>query len=63
MNKAAAMNNNNYSHEPQQIAAPHVPKIRVVVRKRPLTSKEIKKTDNDIVECHNGSQLVIKELK
>lgn len=26
------------------------PKIRVVVRKRPLTSKEIKRNDNDILE-------------
>jgi hypothetical protein len=39
------------------------PKIRVVVRKRPLTSKEVKKCDNDILEVRNTQHLVVKELK
>lgn len=39
------------------------PKIRVVVRKRPLTSKELKKADTDILEVRSGSHLVVKELK
>lgn len=39
------------------------PKIRVVVRKRPLTSKEIKKCDSDILEVRNPASLVVKELK
>jgi|LauGreDrversion4_2_1035121.scaffolds.fasta_scaffold155156_1 hypothetical protein len=39
------------------------PKIRVVVRKRPLTQKEIKKCDGDILEVRGAQNLVVKELK
>jgi len=39
------------------------PKIRVVVRKRPLTSKEAKKADSDILEVRSSQHLVVKELK
>jgi hypothetical protein len=39
------MENQTFKQEP--------PKIRVVVRKRPLTSKELKKADNDILEVRN----------
>ena len=39
------------------------PKIRVVVRKRPLTGKEVKKNDTDILEVRNFQHLVVKELK
>ncbi len=39
------------------------PKIRVVVRKRPLTHKESKKADNDILEVRGTQNLVVKELK
>lgn len=39
------------------------PKIRVVVRKRPLTSRELKKADTDILEVRSSSHLVVKELK
>lgn len=39
------------------------PKIRVVVRKRPLTSKEQKRADNDILEIVNTESLIVKELK
>ena len=39
------------------------PKIRVVVRKRPLTSKELKRADNDILEIINSESLIVKELK
>lgn len=46
-----------------QVMKQEPPKIRVVVRKRPLTSKELKKCDNDILEVRNPSCLVVKELK
>jgi hypothetical protein len=49
------MDNQNLKQEP--------PKIRVVVRKRPLTSKELKRCDNDILEIRNPQTLVVKELK
>ena len=39
------------------------PKIRVVVRKRPLTTKELKKADNDILEVRGPQHLAVKELK
>ena len=39
------------------------PKIRVVVRKRPLGSKEVKNGDIDVLEVKNDKSLVVKELK
>ena len=39
------------------------PKIQVVVRKRPLTSREIRKSHYDIVEMESASDLVVKEEK
>ena len=40
-----------------------VPRIRVIVRKRPLNSKEIKKNDIDTIEIKGGQTIVVKELK
>jgi hypothetical protein len=39
------------------------PKIRVVVRKRPLTSKEVKRADTDVLEMLNTESLIVKEMK
>lgn len=39
------------------------PKIRVVVRKRPLTSKEVKRSDTDVLEMISTETLIVKELK
>jgi len=40
-----------------------IPKIRVVVRKRPLTNKEIKNGDIDVLEVRSHNSLVVKEVK
>ena len=34
-----------------------------MVRKRPLTSKELKKNDTDVLEVRSMQNLVVKELK
>lgn len=39
------------------------PKIRVVVRKRPLTGKEVKRNDTDVLEITSYDSLIVKELK
>ena len=39
------------------------PKIRVVVRKRPLNSKEQKRADSDVLEVISMESLHVKELK
>lgn len=39
------------------------PKIRVVVRKRPLTQKEANRQDSDIIEIRSEQNMVVKELK
>lgn len=39
------------------------PKIRVVVRKRPLTSKEVKRSDTDVLDMLSTESLIVKELK
>ena len=40
-----------------------IPKIRVCVRKRPPSKKEIEKNDIDILETKSETSLVVKELK
>ena len=40
-----------------------IPKIRVVVRKRPLGSKEIGKKEKDIIETRDANTLIVRELK
>jgi len=40
-----------------------MPKIRVIVRKRPRSSKETTKNDEDVVEILDDQTLAIKELK
>lgn len=39
-----------------------VPKIRVCIRKRPLTNKEIKKKEKDIIDIQ-GETIMVKEQK
>ena len=39
------------------------PKIRVVVRKRPLTRKETARNDTDTLEVVDAASLIVKELK
>lgn len=50
--------NENESNDPNDI-----PRIRVIVRKRPLSKKESSKDDFDIVELKSESKMVVKELK
>jgi len=40
-----------------------IPKIRVIIRKRPLSQKEILKSDTDIIEIRNQNKVIVKELK
>ena len=40
-----------------------IPKIRVVIRKRPLGSKELARKDKDIVEIRDSSMVSVRELK
>jgi hypothetical protein len=40
-----------------------LPKIRVVVRKRPLSRKEQQRNDIDIIESRGSQTIVVKELK
>jgi hypothetical protein len=55
----------NYSKKktPQSIEMEAAPRIRVVVRKRPLTQKELRKDDKDIIRVHNNQQMAVEELK
>ena len=39
------------------------PKIRVVVRKRPLTKKEVARSDNDIVRMSDDESISVEEMK
>ena len=64
MSFSLQVNNNNQQHQQTQIPSyQSIPKIRVIVRKRPLGKKEIAKNDTDVVEIRNNKQVVVKELK
>ncbi len=39
------------------------PKIRVVVRKRPLNGKELKRADQDVLDIVDVGSMIVKELK
>ena len=39
-----------------------IPKIRVIVRKRPINKKESSKGESDVIENANNS-IIVKELK
>ena len=41
----------------------NIPKIRVVIRKRPLTKKELLKGDQDIVEVREPQAVIVREAK
>lgn len=41
----------------------NLPKIRVAVRKRPMSKKEIQKNDIDIIESKGNNTVIVKELK
>jgi kinesin family protein 2/24 len=41
----------------------NTPKIRVVIRKRPLGKKELQKGDFDIVDIRGPQTAVVKETK
>ena len=40
-----------------------VPKIRVIIRKRPLNVRELKKNDIDTIVIQNNQTVIVKELK
>ena len=52
--------NNDFLENPSH---DKTPKIRVVIRKRPLNKKEIQKNDLDIVENRGPQTVIVKELK
>lgn len=55
---------NKYEYDGEEVLdATKMPKIRVVVRKRPRSGKEINSNDEDICECRSDTLLAVKELK
>jgi len=39
------------------------PKIRVVVRKRPISQKEIESNDSDIIQKRENQTIIVSEIK
>lgn len=40
-----------------------LPKIRVIVRKRPMNKKEQIKNEQDIIEIKDSKTIIVKEIK
>ena len=58
--------NNNFAYAGEMQAEEYydnLPKIRVVVRKRPLNRKEIQKNDADIIEIRRPQTVIVREMK
>lgn len=54
---------NNERKFSSDFVSKEIPKIRVVVRKRPMNKKEITKSDMDIIETKAAQTIIVKELK
>lgn len=46
-----------------EIFGKDIPRIRVIVRKRPLNKKESQKNEMDIIDIRNNDTIIVKELK
>ncbi len=57
------LNLNNLLKSEGFVSSKDIPKIRVIVRKRPPNKKEIQKNDIDIIEPRGAQTVVVKELK
>jgi kinesin family protein 2/24 len=53
----------NYNAQDYGQSHSKIPKIRVVIRKRPLNSKEISRKDDDVLNVKDPQSLVLKEIK
>ena len=49
--------------EQEELMSSSIPKIRVVIRKRPLSKKEALRNEVDIIEKRSPQEIVVKELK
>lgn len=49
--------------EPTNQFLDSIPKIRVIIRKRPLGKKELQKGDTDIVDIRGTQTAVVRETK
>lgn len=61
MTDFSTSNSSLYGIQHQQIK--EIPKIRVIVRKRPLNKKEQSKNEFDIIQMQNLRTVIVKELK
>ena len=65
----STQNNINYSQASNQscglnsILNTPIPKIKVIIRKRPLNSKEITKGETDIISIKDNSRVIVSEQK
>jgi hypothetical protein len=53
----------DYGGSTPDIKYASIPKIRVVIRKRPLSSKEISRKDEDVINVESMQSLILKEIK
>ncbi len=59
MNTDVNMDNSYYNYQ-QELT--QIPKIRVIVRKRPINKKEATKGETDVIDNKNNT-VIVKELK
>lgn len=52
-----------YTESLSQQRLEDTPKIKVVIRKRPLGQRELKKNETDIVEIRGSQTVIVRETK
>lgn len=57
------MNNAGSNEQQYEEYYDNLPKIRVVVRKRPMNKKELQKNDADIIEIRRPQTMIVREMK
>ena len=63
MNPLNIKPNENTLKESNPISYENIPKIRVIIRKRPLSKKEISKNEKDVIEIKENKKVIVKEKK
>ena len=54
---------NDFNSELSSILNTPIPKIKVIIRKRPLNSKELNKNETDVISIKDNSRVILSEQK
>ena len=63
MNSLTMVQDENDLQETTTVSYENIPKIRVIIRKRPLSRKEQSKNEKDVIDIRDNKKVIVKERK